>query len=123
MPKHSTVQQAFVAKMKKRTILKTSAICKCAFERNIFLKDLKRHFTFENEEQFANDYKKVGRLVMHDIGPACWPNNQTLSLLVQHFNFKVTLECIPKCAKKDTKKDTERLAKTLPKRATRMYPP
>eukprot|EP00794_Sanderia_malayensis_P014133 gene14133-15610_t len=41
----------------KRGVLKQSFICNCAFERNIFIKDVGRHFTFENEEQFATDYK------------------------------------------------------------------
>eukprot|EP00112_Aurelia_sp_Birch-Aquarium-sp1_P008546 Seg1945.3 transcript_id=Seg1945.3/GoldUCD/mRNA.D3Y31 product="2-oxoglutarate and iron-dependent oxygenase domain-containing protein 2" protein_id=Seg1945.3/GoldUCD/D3Y31 len=31
-------------------------ICRCAFERNIFLKDLKLHVNFRDEEQFVRDY-------------------------------------------------------------------
>ena len=35
---------------------KTFAVCKCIYEKNIFLRDLKLHVTFENEEQFIKDY-------------------------------------------------------------------
>ena len=36
--------------------IKKFAICKCIFERNIFLRDLKLHVTYKNDEQFINDY-------------------------------------------------------------------
>ena len=32
------------------------AICKCIFERNIFLKHEKLHVTYQNDEQFLSDY-------------------------------------------------------------------
>ncbi len=39
--------------------LKKPAICRCAYERNIFVKELNKHFTFKDEEQFLNDNKAV----------------------------------------------------------------
>ena len=36
--------------------IKKFAICKCIFENNIFLRDLKLHVTYKNDEQFINDY-------------------------------------------------------------------
>ena len=34
------------------------AICKCIFERNIFLKHEKLHVTYKNDEQFLSDYSR-----------------------------------------------------------------
>ncbi|XP_065054766.1 2-oxoglutarate and iron-dependent oxygenase domain-containing protein 2-like isoform X2 [Rhopilema esculentum] len=39
--------------------LRGSYVCSCAFERNIFLKKLKLHVVFKDEEQFKRDYKEV----------------------------------------------------------------
>ena len=36
--------------------IKKFAICKCIFERNIFLRDLQLHVTYKNDEQFINYY-------------------------------------------------------------------
>lgn len=35
-------------------------VCQCFFSRNIFLKSYECHVVFENEQQFQNDYKRVG---------------------------------------------------------------
>lgn len=35
-------------------------VCQCFFSRNIFLKNYECHVVFENEQQFQNDYKRVG---------------------------------------------------------------
>ena len=32
------------------------AVCKCIFEKNIFLRDLKLHVTYKNDEQFLKEY-------------------------------------------------------------------
>ena len=32
------------------------AVCKCIFEKNIFLRDLKLHVTYKDDEQFLRDY-------------------------------------------------------------------
>ena len=35
---------------------KSFAVCKCIYEKNIFLRDLKMHVTFQNDQQFVSDY-------------------------------------------------------------------
>ena len=32
-------------------------ICRCKFERNIFVKSLNKHVTYQNRQQFLEDYK------------------------------------------------------------------
>ena len=51
-------------------------VCKCAFERNFFIKQLEKHFTFQSDAQFSHDYKDVSCCLI--TGVFCCKHNLVL---------------------------------------------